>query len=218
MLNPGQTHFWEFSPDTDGYIFFHTKEFYDLRNPDKSLENFPFYYTLQNSPELTLSSEKLAATDAIFKAILHEYQCDFMYKSQKIASLLSVLYIDLTREYIQKGSADVIRVGPEQERIRKLEQLIETNFLITKSAGNYAEMMHISTRHLNRITQAVLGKPTTDLIIKRVMLEAQRLLSQTEIPMSEIAEYLGYSDNSYFSRIFKKKVGVSPSEFVRKYR
>ncbi len=218
MLNPGQTHSWEFSPDTDGYVFFHSKEFYDLRNPEKSLDNFPFYYTLQNSSALVLNQRKLSEIESLVRSMLHEYQCDYFYKNQKIASLMAVLYIELTREYIQMGSKEILQPGPEQERIKKLEHLIETNFRITKSASIYAEMMHISTRHLNRITHEVLGKSTTDLILKRVMLEAKRLLSQSEIPMSEIAQYLGYDDHSYFSRLFRKKVGVSPSEFVRRYR
>ena len=78
--------------------------------------------------------------------------------------------------------------------------------------------MNISTKHLNRINQTVLGKATTALIMERVMLEAKRILAHSAVPVSEVAEYLGYADDSYFSRIFKKECGPSPSQFTNKFK
>jgi len=62
-----------------------------------------------------------------------------------------------------------------------------------------------------------VDKTTTDIIIDRVILEAKRMLIYTGKSFSEIGSMLGYDDYSYFSKVFKKKVGYTPKEFLKKY-
>jgi AraC family transcriptional regulator, transcriptional activator of pobA len=76
--------------------------------------------------------------------------------------------------------------------------------------------MHVSTKHFNRITQSVLEKTTTDLITERILLEAQRMLSHSKTTVAEVADYLGYEDHSYFSRLFKKNLHMTPSKFAER--
>jgi AraC family transcriptional activator of pobA len=218
MLSPGQTHHWNFSSDTKGYVIFHTRDFYDLPFSKKSLDNFPFFYSLQNSSCLYLETEQLEPIEKLFQHILQEHHSDDLLKSRKIHSLTDILYIELTRAYVKNGQGSLNNVPDLYlDKTRRLEQLVDKNYLTEKSASAYAEMMHMSTRHLNRITQLVLKKTTTDLIIERILLEAQRMLVQSNVSVSEVADYLGYDDYSYFSRVFKKNLGVSPSEFAEKY-
>ena len=56
FLKPGQTHYWKFDELPEGYIFFHTQDFYDLHFSKSKLEQFPFYYSHKNTPTLTLTS------------------------------------------------------------------------------------------------------------------------------------------------------------------
>lgn len=217
MLNPGQTHDWEFSPDTKGYVIFHTKGFYDLTFSNRSIDSFPFFYSLQNSPCLYLESVQLTSIEQLFQVILQEHRSDQVLKHQKLTALMDMLYIELTRAYIDKKPSSLNTPGMYLDRLKQLEQLIDQNFMHYKSASDYAEMMHMSTKHLNRITQSVLAKTTTDLITERILLEAQRMLSHSKTTVAEVADYLGYEDHSYFSRLFKKKLYVSPSEFAERY-
>lgn len=218
MLNPGQTHHWEFSADTNGYVLFHTKAYYDKVFTHKSIDSFPFFYSLQNSPCMYLEPDQLLNVERWLEAILQEYRSDKLLKHQKLSSLVDVLYVELTREYLKKIEP-TSQHSPAQypDRLRQLEQLIDRNYLQHKTASDYAEMMHMSTRHLNRITQSLLGKTTTDLITERVLLEAQRMLSHANVTVATVADNLGFEDHSYFSRLFKKKLGLTPSEFSEKY-
>jgi AraC family transcriptional activator of pobA len=218
MLNPGQTHNWVFSEETEGYIFFHTKSFYDLNFSNKSVDQFPFFYSLQNSPCLYLEPIPLKLIEQLFKDILAEYKSARLLKREKICSLVDILYIEVSRAYIESNQS--FTTNPPNQylaRIKQLEQLIDEHYLRQKSASTYAEMMHISIKHLNRITQSVLGKTTSDLINERIVLEAKRMLAQSKANVSEVADTLGYEDYSYFSRFFKKNCGVSPSEFAKRY-
>ena len=78
--------------------------------------------------------------------------------------------------------------------------------------------MAMSEKHLNRISKACLNKTTTDLITDRIILEAKRELTHSNLTVREIADKLGYFDNSYFARLFKKKSGQTPIEFIKKNR
>jgi len=95
--------------------------------------------------------------------------------------------------------------------------LIEERFVIDKSPSNYAGALHVSTKHLNKIVFNTLKISTSDLIHQRVLLEAKRLLTHGDLSIQEIAFQLGYNDPSYFTRLFKKKVGVTPSDFMKRY-
>ena len=58
FLKPGQTHFWKFDTKPEGYIFFHSQAFYDMKFLDHTLHSFPFYYSYQNPPLLEVPLEK----------------------------------------------------------------------------------------------------------------------------------------------------------------
>ena len=73
--------------------------------------------------------------------------------------------------------------------------------------------LNISLKHLNRICNEILKKTTTEVIVDRIILEAKRMLLDKNWTVNEIAFELGYEDYSYFSRLFKKNSGMSPSEF-----
>ncbi|MDO7174172.1 AraC family transcriptional regulator [Mariniflexile sp. AS56] len=218
FLTPGQTHFWKFDTAPQGYIFFHTPDFYELHFSKSKLEQFPFYYVHKNSPNLELSSEVMQHSALKFKEINQEFHQNLPYKKQKIASLINTVYIDLARQYtaihIDVNNTSVTYL----ETLRVLEKVIETHYKTEKSAQFYANALHVSPKHLNRIIKTILGKTTTHLITERVILEAKRYIVHSGNALSNISEILGYSDYAYFSKVFKLKTGLTPLGFKKKYR
>jgi AraC-like DNA-binding protein len=103
-------------------------------------------------------------------------------------------------------------------KLRKLEELIERNFLDHKSAGEYARLMNLSEKHLNRICKTCLHKTVTEVISDRIILEAKRMLIFSNIGVAETSAELGYLDTSYFCRCFKKKTGKTPADFIKQFR
>ena len=78
--------------------------------------------------------------------------------------------------------------------------------------------MNLSEKHLNRICKECLNKTTSDLIAERIILEAKRLLIHSKHTVTEVAAELGYNDNSYFSRFFKKNSGETPIQFLTRHK
>jgi YesN/AraC family two-component response regulator len=76
-----------------------------------------------------------------------------------------------------------------------------------------AETIHINPSYLSQLFKQQLNKKFVDYITELRIEESKRLLQNTTLRMSEIAERVGYSDLAYFSNNFKRIVGSSPSEY-----
>jgi AraC family transcriptional activator of pobA len=214
MISPGQVHDFNLSDDADGYLFFHTRSFYDSYSPTKKVQDYPFFCSLYNTSLITPSSRHLIRIEELFSEIQEEFAHHYLMKYQRIHVLMEQLYIDLTRIYLPQKHIDSQNQN-YLSKVRKLEDLIDRNFKKIKSPSEYAKKMFISEKHLNRICKECLNKTTSDLIVDRIMLEAKRMLIYTGDSVTEIADQLGYEDHSYFSRLFKKKCGKTPLEFAK---
>lgn len=217
LINPGQTHYWKFFEKTEGYIFFHSKEYYDFHFPNKSINNYPFYYSTMNPSALFLNHTDVLRYILVFKDIIKENESNGLFNTQKIALLIDLLYIETTRLYLESETFEVIKSEKMVARFNELELLIEDNYLREKKPDFYADSLSVTVKHLNKIVNSTIGKSTSELIQERIILETKRMLVHGKFTIQEIALELGYDDPSYFSRLFKKKCQVSPKEFMKNY-
>ena len=97
--------------------------------------------------------------------------------------------------------------------ILQLRDLIELNYHTLHSPTDYAKRLHLTAKTLGRIVREHLGKTTTDLIRNRILIHAKWQLLHTLKSVKEISGELGFSDELYFSRLFKKGTGYSPTFF-----
>lgn len=217
FLNPGQTHHWELSEDTEGYIFFHSQAFYDLHYTHSRLNRFPFFFSMHQSPALYPNTQSLEKISLLFRTILEEYTNSNILKKEAVIGLVDLTYIEASRIYPEYEADTNSAQNNYYNRFREFEALVEDNYRQMKSPSLYASMMAVTSRHLNRITQSVVGKSASEVITDRVLLEAKKMMVLHKKSFSEIAIGLGYLDYGYFSRLFKKKTGETPSEFLGRY-
>jgi AraC family transcriptional activator of pobA len=217
FLSPGQAHHWKLTRQADGYIFLHTRDFYDLAYASKKITDFPFFHTSYGSPVLYLHPSEAGKIEYLIREMAGEFQSAHSWKFELIHACLERAYIELRRIYVTRKHAPVYKAPVYLIRLRELETFIENHFRSIKSPSRYAEMMHISTKHLNRLCMTSLNKTTSDLIAERIILEAQRMLVYGHSNIAEIALQLGFVDTAYFSRYYKKKCGESPAEFMKRY-
>jgi AraC family transcriptional activator of pobA len=91
--------------------------------------------------------------------------------------------------------------------------ILEENFRRPEGVEFYAEKLFMSTRNLNRICHQILQQSVSEIIETRKLIEAKNLLLSTDLSIAEIGFELGYSDKAYFTNVFRKKSGITPSEF-----
>lgn len=153
----------------------------------------------------------------MFRRILKEHSEQQWKQDLLLSSLITQLHIELNRFVLALNIDSPLHNGQYNLLFQAFEDFLEHHFKEEKSATFYAEQLHITPKHLNRICQALVETTTSSLIADRVVLEAKRLLIYTGKSVAEIALFLGYDDYSYFSKLFKKKVGETPKQFVKRY-
>lgn len=217
FLAPGQMHSWELSEDVEGYIYFHTQAFYDLFYVKEQLRNYPIYRSSVYKGALVLSGHFLNEAERLFRNIILENNQNEWKKNQMLVGLLSILYIKLNRYVLQDEIALISNNSQYNFLFQRFENLLEAAFREQKLVSFYAQELHITSKHLNRICQSLVNKTVSELITDRVVLESKRMLLYTGHSISEVAAQLGYEDHSYFSKVFKKHVGESPKCFRKRY-
>lgn len=103
--------------------------------------------------------------------------------------------------------------GMQGQIAEKAMKYIEENIAADLSLEQIADALHISTSHLSRTFKKAGGISLTDYINQFRINKAKELLRGTDIYIYAISEMVGYHDATYFSSMFKKLVGVSPSEY-----
>ena len=130
-----------------------------------------------------------------------------------IRHLLSALFIMIESE--RKKSE------PEKQSLQKTQnitfknflKILEDNFRRPEGVDFYAEKLFMSSRNLNLICQSILQQSVSEIIETRKLIEAKNLLISSDKSISEIGFELGYNEKSYFTSVFKKKSGQTPTEF-----
>ena len=98
---------------------------------------------------------------------------------------------------------------------RTFFELLENNYVKEHSVVFYCDKLNITPKKLAQTLLHATGKTTMALIIERLILEAKRELLFSQKTIKEIAFYLGFEDQLYFSKYFKKYTGLPPQS-IRK--
>lgn len=107
------------------------------------------------------------------------------------------------------------RVSRQNEIANTFKRLLNKNFREHKSVEFYAKALNVSENYLNRCVKAHFHKSCKQLIQENTILQSQLLMLETSKDISEISFEVGFEDPSYFSRVFKKVIGQTPSAFKK---
>lgn len=121
----------------------------------------------------------------------------------KLSQILTLLLDDKEEDQKKRITASSLEVYLQSRLHQKL------------SLTEMAEDFHISSRQLNRHSKKYYGISIVQLHEKLKMNLAINLLDNSNLRINEIALRLGYSDPLHFSRVFKKREGISPINYIK---
>ncbi|NEU09082.1 helix-turn-helix domain-containing protein [Flavihumibacter sp. R14] len=212
FMIPGQVHSWDFVEPVDGYIVNFSASFFQSFLLDANvLERFSFFSGFAEEQVIQIPSEQHAEMTGLFESMIEERKDNRTMGADMVRVLLLNLFIRVSR--LKATDAPGPRVSFNDTLLRNFRMLIEQNYRVSRLPKDYASMLYITPNHLNSLCNDLLGVPAGELIRSRVLLEAKRLLVNLDMTVSQIADDLNFADNSYFSRFFKKQVGMTPEMF-----
>ena len=128
-------------------------------------------------------------------------------------SLLKYAQRFYKRQFIDRKQLSGVTVTKFNKQLNEYFSQGETGLKGLPTVNYMADQLSLSPKYLSDLLKQETGKTALELIHLYVVSEAKNLLVAGEKSISQIAYQLGFENPPYFSRLFKKEVGVSPKEF-----
>jgi AraC-like DNA-binding protein len=165
-------------------------------------------------PIYHLDEQEFNAIRDLFIKIEREYREAPAYFLQMVRLLLVELLYEINRAHERSLQRPVKPAGRSLQLVAAFKQLVETHFLTVRTVQQYADLLHVSAKHLSEQVKHATGENALTIIHQRVYREALYLLHTTAYSIKEIAEQLNFDTSSHFSRFFKHFAGVNPTAYL----
>ncbi|WP_395598179.1 helix-turn-helix domain-containing protein [Pseudomonas sp. A1437] len=149
---------------------------------------------------------------SLFSALQAEYNGHQPAREMLMHALVSVIMVWVSRQAIVRHKASQ-RPQRQREYLNGFIQLVEETYRQHVKVEDLAHRLGISVSHLNGTCRELAGQPALQIMHERQLLEAKRLLTYTSMTIYEMSELLGFSDPTNFTRLFRRRVGISPKAF-----
>lgn len=134
------------------------------------------------------------------------------YKHLKLETLL----VYTLSEFLEKNKIHITIDTPRSNFLKPLLEYIDKHLDSEISLSSLAEMCHVSSAHFLRLFTNEYKITPINYVLQRKMGKARNLLLTTNLSIKEIGYQLGFYDQAYFSRVFKKYYGTSPKKMREK--
>jgi AraC family transcriptional activator of pobA len=210
-IHPSVVHGFDFSEEAQGYVLTVDQQVvFAAAGGDgdvfSSLFVQPLAIDLKPVPEARARIEGLLK-NLIVEASWPHYGHGLMLEWLARSVLLLLVRVHAENRFAdQSGHVDF-------ELFTRFRAEVERHFKQQWQVGQYAAALRVAPARLNRLCLKVAGKSAFDIGQDRLMLEACRKLTYAPSGIASIAYELGFQDPAYFSRLFKKRLGVTPKQF-----
>lgn len=140
------------------------------------------------------------------------------HPAEMAGSLVNFLLLQITEIFHSQNVHPAGKVKHSDALFRLFRKLLAENYRKEHELQFYADSLHISQTYLSRVIRQISGKTVNNYIAEALYTDARRLLVFTDLTVKEIAEQLGFSDQSSFGKFFKKKSETSPANFRDEYK
>jgi AraC family transcriptional activator of pobA len=149
----------------------------------------------------------------LFLAVEREAQLQAIGQLTAGMALLSAICIQMARLTHVNELTPSNPNSRKSVQIEKFRNLVDAHYKQHLPITHYADQLGITPGQLSRLCREALGMSSLDIINARLIHESQRVLVYTGNSIKQVAYTLGFADETYFSRFFRKHTGVSPREF-----
>lgn len=205
FIPPGVMHGFEIAPRVQGTVVFFG------RAHGLSLPGTP--HSLR--PRDPISQKELIG---ILESIQRELESARSGSRTAAQHHLGLLGVWIDRQIERERSFEPLMTRPvaAQRLAARYAALLERDFRSNRAVADYAEALGVTPTHLTRACRATCGKGAHQILEDRILFEARRLLTETRLPIKDVAEALGFNSPGYFTRAFQKNEGLTPSAFRKK--
>lgn len=206
---PGEIRSWCEVPQ--GYALIFEEDFLlSFFNDPTFIRNLSYFGVSRGSSKINITN--------IYSRIDHSIRCiieEINNKQSKdrhvLRALLYEILMLLNREYSKIHIAT--QEKPQNRHVDSFIQMVDSEFKVHHDTKYYADKLCLTPNYLNQIIKAYIGTSPKCYIQNKIIHEAKRLLCYTNQSVSEVAEELCFENQSYFIRLFRKQVNMTPLQY-----
>ena len=150
--------------------------------------------------------------ERIFNACIDEQAQIMPYTNQRQAALLTDLLVQI---YRQKPTLFTAESNKSISTIWSIQCRFEREYAEKINLSSLAEEYHMSVSYLSHLFKRITGYSVMEYLTMCRLSVAKKLLSETNMSVTDVVFATGFSDSSNFSRVFKREIGCSPMEYKR---
>jgi len=189
------------------------REFYCVHTYDSEVScNGLLFFGSTISPVLRLDSGETERLRTLYSVLLEEFAIPDTSQEEMLRILLKRFIIRCTR----LAKEQILKHAEKQSDIdivRQFNVLVEEHFKTKKTIGEYADLMYKSPKTITNVFSRYSEDSPLQVIHKRVIMEAKRMLLYTDKSAKQVGYELGYFDPAQFSKLFKNHTGMTTTEF-----
>lgn len=174
---------------------------------------FSLYASFHDKANINMQSNQcFEKLDILCKMIYDEYiqeSPDLSVIRQLLSALFTIIESERRKLNLDNDESKKIQSSTFKNFLR----LLEEHYKDSKDVNFYAEKLFMTSRNLNLICQNILQQSVSEIIETRKLTEAKNLLMTTDKNVAEIGYELGFNEKTYFTHSFKRKAGMTPTEF-----
>ncbi|WP_299364052.1 helix-turn-helix transcriptional regulator [Winogradskyella sp.] len=205
--------------DWEGYVIVFMDSFFEDHPTLKALVTQFEGFKISSKVVVPMKSDVLSETHLMFK---HLYAISYSKSEDRLnkaKALLELIMFQSVEHYNQLYKNQ--KESKQHRIVKQFEQIIEEHlYFITQrqverqlTISEIAERINVNATYLGEVLKKITGKTPKEIFSDRIVLEARSLLANTDMAINEIAYFLLFQDASNFTKFFKLKTGILPSEY-----
>ena len=198
----------------DGVLLqFHPDFFWNQRYQMESTCKQVLFKSINEVPLIKISKPEMDQLLYPLDHLISELNSDRLGRYDITIAWVKIFMVYASRIKMEKGKINSATLSEAHYIIRKLIDAVEQHFQRKHRPADYAKLLNVTVKTLNRTAKQHLEKTVSDMISERIITQAKHELFLNDKPIKEIALELGFHDVAYFSRVFKVQTGVSPDGY-----
>jgi len=194
-----------------------------LSKHNDSLKSDPFSYSTIEKDSLLLpkyyhftsTGDYIKVSCLLDEAVKHNKNHMDNYKIMCSLKVLEA-FIEIYRSYLLYTLQKSASVMPKSyHKVQKLLEYLNSEYAAKITSGDIEEISGSNFDYINRIFKKMTNQTVFAYLNTVRINHAMELITTTNMKMSEVGQSVGFTDLYYFSKVFKKAVGVSPTNYNR---